>query len=118
MLGYKPQQRTRIMLKNAGLLIEKHYEQSARIFSHIDGVKLMAMLDKKISLAQKPEMRLFVLKKQSQISGSDILENSEDTEYVQAGSGQDLRSNKLANSEVTKGESQKFRSYKRRKSEV
>lgn len=97
MLGYKPQQRTRTMLKNANLLVEKHYEQNARIFSHINGARLMAMLEKKISLAQKPELRLEVLAAQK---------------------AQELRSNKLENSEVTKGESQKSRSDNLEKSEV
>ncbi|WP_241155898.1 hypothetical protein [Neisseria yangbaofengii] len=100
MLGYKPQQRTRTMLKNAGLLVEKHYEQNARIFSHINGARLMAMLEEKISLTLKPEMRLGVLAARK------------------AQTGQDLGSDKLANSEVTKGESQKFRSDDLGKSEV
>ncbi|WP_226883461.1 hypothetical protein [Neisseria yangbaofengii] len=100
MLGYKPQQRTRTMLKNAGLLVEKHYEQNARIFSHINGARLMAMLEEKISLTLKPEMRLGVLAARK------------------AQTGQDLGSDKLANSEVTKGESQKFRSDDLGKPEV
>ncbi|WP_416622458.1 hypothetical protein [Neisseria sp. S1] len=122
MLGYKPQQRTRTMLKNAGLLVEKHYEQNARIFSHINGARLMAMLEEKISLTQKPEMRLGVLaarKTQTEQGlGSDKSKNSEDTPENQDKSLKNIRSNKLENSEVTKGESQKFRSDDLGKSEV
>lgn len=119
MLGYKPQQRTRTMLKNANLLVEKHYEQNARIFSHINGARLMAMLEKKISLAQKPELRLEVLAAQkAQELRSDKLENSENTLGENDKSLKSLRSNKLENSEVTKGESQKSRSDNLEKSEV
>lgn len=100
MLGYKPQQRTRTMLKNAGLLVEKHFEQNARIFSHINGARLMSMLEEKIRLTQKPEMRLGVL-------------TASKTQ-----TRKDLGSDKLENSEVTKGESQKFRSDDLGKSEA
>lgn len=114
-LGYKPQRRARDMLKNAKLIVEAHYNQSARIFTHVDGLRLMHMLEQKIKLAKKPEMNVRKLRELMEIEKEDTqptLLGISDTSDSQS------RSAELANLEVSNRQTQKCRSDKSANSEM
>ena len=116
-LRYKPQRRARDLLKSARLIVEAHYNQSARIFTHVDGLRLIEMLEQKIRLAQKPELNVGKLKALLEAEAAEqqpdapqlpqpespVLETpeSDDINYHS-------RSKELANSEVTNGQTQKL----------
>ncbi len=117
-LRYKPQRRARDLLKSANLIFEAHYSQSARIFTHVDGLRLMTMLEQKIQLARKPEMNVGKLK--ALMAAEQDERAAAPCVPEQAGQENDsqLRNAKLANSEMLNRQSQKSGNAKLVNSEV
>ena len=112
-LRYKPQRRARDLLKSARLIVEAHYNQSARIFTHVDGLRLIEMLEQKIRLAQKPELNVGKLKALLEAEAAeqqpDALQLPQpESPVLETPESDDInyhsRSKELANSEVTNGQ--------------